>query len=54
MPAKTTPPQKTKKAPAKAEVAAPTKPLEEFIEAVNKKDKPNGLRIRFAFTKRKR
>jgi hypothetical protein len=54
MPAKATPPKKTKKAPAKAEVKAPTKPLEDFIEAVNKQDKPNGLKIRFAFTKRKR
>jgi hypothetical protein len=35
----------------------PTKPssdLETFIENVNKKDKLNGKRIRFGFTKRKR
>ena len=28
--------------------------LLDFIENVNKKDKPNGKKIRFAFTKRKR
>jgi len=28
--------------------------LKEFIAGVNKKDKANGLKIRFAFTKRKR
>ena len=28
--------------------------LKTFIENVNKKDKVNGLKIRFAFTKRKR
>jgi len=28
--------------------------LKTFIENVNKKDKTNGLKIRFAFTKRKR
>ena len=28
--------------------------LQTFIENVNKKDKRNGLKIRFAFTKRKR
>ncbi len=35
----------------------PTKPdkdLETFIENVNKKDKLNGKKIRFGFTKRKR
>ena len=32
----------------------PTKDLQTFIENVNKKDKPNGKKIRFAFTKRKR
>jgi len=32
----------------------PVKDLKTFIENVNKKDKPNGLKIRFAFTKRKR
>jgi len=30
------------------------KDLQTFIENVNKKDKPNGKKIRFAFTKRKR
>ena len=48
---------KTKKSvksdePAKTE--KPTKDLQTFIENVNKKDKPNGKKIRFAFTKRKR
>ncbi len=34
---------------------AKKKDLQEFIENVNKKDKKrNGLKIRFAFTKRKR
>lgn len=32
----------------------PTKDVKTFIENVNKRDKPNGLKIRFAFTKRKR
>ena len=32
----------------------PTKDLETFIENVNKKDKVNGLKITFGFTKRKR
>ena len=32
----------------------PTKDLETFIENVNKKDKLNGLKITFGFTKRKR
>lgn len=32
----------------------PTKDLQEFMENVNKKDKVNGKKIRFAFTKRKR
>jgi hypothetical protein len=32
----------------------PTKDLETFLDNVNKKDKPNGKKIRFAFTKRKR
>ena len=31
-----------------------TKDLQTFIENVNKKDKVNGKKIRFAFTKRKR
>ena len=45
MAAKTEKPVKTEK---------PTKDLQTFIENVNKKDKPNGKKIRFAFTKRKR
>jgi len=32
----------------------PLKDLQTFLENVNKKDKPNGRRIRFAFIKRKR
>jgi len=32
----------------------PAKDLQTFIENVNKKDKLNGLKIRFGFTKRKR
>jgi hypothetical protein len=32
----------------------PVKDLKTFIENVNKKDKVNGKKIRFAFTKRKR
>ena len=32
----------------------PLPDLKTFIENVNKKDKPNGKKIRFAFTKRKR
>ncbi len=32
----------------------PSKDLQTFIENVNKKDKLNGLKIRFGFTKRKR
>ncbi len=35
----------------------PEKPLTDlktFIENVNRKDKPNGKRVRFAFVKRKR
>jgi len=32
----------------------PSQDLQTFIENVNKKDKPNGKKIRFAFTKRKR
>jgi hypothetical protein len=34
--------------------ARPAKDLETFIENVNKKDKLNGRKIRFGFTKRKR
>jgi hypothetical protein len=32
----------------------PAKDIKTFVENVNKKDKPNGKKIRFAFTKRKR
>jgi len=32
----------------------PLTDLKTFIENINKKDKPNGKKIRFAFTKRKR
>ena len=42
---------KTKKP---AETEKPARDLQSFIENVNKKDKPNGKKIRFAFTKRKR
>ena len=38
--------------PAKS--AKPSKDLQSFIENVNKKDKPSGRKIRFAFVKRKR
>jgi hypothetical protein len=34
--------------------ARPTTDLETFIENVNKKDKLNGKKIRFGFTKRQR
>jgi hypothetical protein len=37
-----------------AKPARPTKDLQTFIENVNKKDKLNGLKVRFGFTKRKR
>jgi hypothetical protein len=30
------------------------KDLETFVENINKKDKLNGLKVRFGFTKRKR
>ena len=46
--------KKAVKAEKSATADTPTKPLAEFIESVNKKDKQNGLRIRFGFTKRKR
>ena len=46
--------KKTAKADKSTIAETPTKPLDEFIESVNKKDKVNGLRIRFGFTKRKR
>jgi hypothetical protein len=32
----------------------PRQDLQTFIENINKKDKLNGLKIRFGFTKRKR
>jgi len=32
----------------------PAKDLQTFIENVNKKDKPNGRKVRYAFVKRKR
>jgi len=32
----------------------PAKDLQTFIENVNKKDKPSGRKIRYAFVKRKR
>lgn len=32
----------------------PLPDLKTFIENINKKDKPNGLKIRFGFVKRKR
>ena len=38
--------------PAKTE--KPTKDLKTFMEGINKKDKLNGLKITFGFTKRKR
>jgi hypothetical protein len=53
MPAKAAQPKKTKKTKEKA-ADTPTKPLAEFIENVNKQDRPNGRKIRFAFVKRKR
>jgi len=34
--------------------AKPTKDLQTFIENINKKDKLNGKKITFGFTKRKR
>jgi len=40
--------EKTKKTAAKGQ------DLQEFIKNVNKKDEPNGLKVRFAFVNRKR
>ncbi len=37
-----------------AKAAKPAKDLKIFIENINKKDKLNGLKITFGFTKRKR
>jgi len=37
-----------------AKATKPDKDLQSFIENVNKKDKLNGLKVRFGFTKRKR
>jgi hypothetical protein len=41
-------------APKTEKSARPAHDLETFVENVNKKDKPNGRKIRFGFTKRKR
>ncbi len=38
----------------KPALEAPRQDLKEFITDVNKKDKMNGLKITFGFTKRKR
>jgi hypothetical protein len=38
----------------KPALEAPKQDLKEFMENVNKKDKLNGLKITFGFTKRKR
>lgn len=37
-----------------AKTPKPTQDLKTFIENINKKDKLNGLKITFGFTKRKR
>jgi hypothetical protein len=37
-----------------AKSAKPDKDLQTFIDNVNKRDKVNGLKVRFGFTKRKR
>jgi len=39
---------------AKPALEAPKQPLKEFMANINKKDKLNGLKITFGFTKRKR
>jgi hypothetical protein len=39
---------------AKPAVEASRQPLSEFMANINKKDKLNGLKITFGFTKRKR
>jgi hypothetical protein len=39
---------------AKPALEAPRQPLNEFMANINKKDKLNGLKITFGFTKRKR
>jgi hypothetical protein len=39
---------------AKTTAEAPKQDLKEFMANVNKKDKLNGLKITFGFTKRKR
>jgi hypothetical protein len=44
----------TPKTAKTAKTDKPTKDLQTFIENVNKKDKVNGLKITFGFTKRKR
>jgi len=43
-----------KQTSAKRASAKKAQNLNTFIEKVNKRDKPNGLKIRFAFVKRKR
>ena len=45
---------KSAKSAKTADADKPKQPLKEFIENVNKKDKINGLKITFGFTKRKR
>lgn len=42
------------KAAKKTTADTPKQPLSEFIDNVNKKDKMNGLKITFGFSKRKR
>ena len=44
----------TAKSTKPANTDKPRQDLKEFIESVNKKDKLNGLKITFGFTKRKR
>ena len=45
---------KSKKSSQDIQADKPAQDLQTFIANVNKKDKPNGRKIRFAFTKRKR
>ncbi len=44
----------TAKTASKSAADTPKQDLKEFIANVNKKDKRNGLKITFGFTKRKR
>jgi hypothetical protein len=44
----------TPKTAKKTKTDKPAKDLKTFIENINKKDKVNGLKITFGFTKRKR